>query len=59
MNEEMEVNFCQLVGARVTEQYDLDDGADLCFNLLERGTISEDASVDEAARIVAMHLMQA
>jgi len=59
MDEEMEVNFCQLVGARVAEQYDVEDGADLCFNLLELGTISEDASVDEAARIVAMHILQA
>lgn len=59
MDEEMEVNFCQLVGDRVEEQYGLEDGADLCFNLLEARVIAEDASVDEAARIVAMHLQQA
>jgi hypothetical protein len=59
MNEEMEVNFCGLVGARVSEQYGLDDGADLCFNLLESGVIDQDAGVDEASRIVAMHLAQA
>ena len=59
MDEEMEVNFCQLVGARVAEQYDVEDGSDLCFNLLESGVISETATVDDAARIVALHLMQA
>ena len=59
MNEEDDVDFCRLVGDRVYEQYDLDDGSDLCFNLLETGRIPENASIDEAARIVAMHLLQA
>lgn len=58
-NEEQEVDFCDLVNARVKEQYGLDDGGDLCFNLQESGVIAEDASVDEAARIVAMHIEQA
>jgi hypothetical protein len=58
-DEETEVNFCALVGARVEEQYSVQDGADLCFTLLELRTIPEDASIDEAARIVAMHLLQA
>jgi hypothetical protein len=58
-NEATEVDFCALVDARVEEQYGLTDGADLCFNLLESGVIAEDASIDEAARIVAMHLEQA
>jgi hypothetical protein len=51
--------FATQVGARVKEQYDLDDGDDLCFNLLEMKRIPEDTSIDEAARIVAMHLEQA
>lgn len=59
LNEEQEVDFCDLVDKRVEEQYDLEDGGSLCFNLLESGVISENASIDEAARIVAMHLMQA
>ena len=59
MDEALEVNFCGLVGDRVSEQYGLDDGADLCFNLLESGVIDQDAGVDEASRIVAMHLAQA
>jgi hypothetical protein len=58
MNEEDEVNFCALVGARVLEQYGNEDGDDLCFNLLESGVISEAASVSEAAHIVARHLQQ-
>lgn len=56
--EEIEVGFCSLVDARAREQYGYDDGGDLCFNLLEMGVISENASVDEAARIVAMHIAQ-
>ena len=59
MNEEDEVDFCALVDKRVEEQYDLTDGGDLCFNLLESRAIPEAATVDEAARIVAMHLLQA
>ena len=50
--------FAQLVGLRVKEQYDFDDGDDLCLNLRETGAISATASVDEAARIVAMHIAQ-
>lgn len=57
--EKIEVNFCSLVEARVEEQFGLQDGADLCFNLLEARVIAEDASIDEAARIVAMHMLQA
>ena len=51
--------FCDKVNARVEEQFDLEDGGDLCFNLLEMGVVREDMSVDEAARIVAQHLLQA
>jgi hypothetical protein len=57
--EKIEVNFCSLVAARVEEQFGLQDGADLCFNLQEARVIAEDASIDEAARIVAMHMLQA
>lgn len=54
-----EIRFCERVGAVVYTDYDLDDGSSLCFNLLEMGMIPEDASINEAARIVAQHLMQA
>ena len=56
MNTDM--TSCQLVNARVLEQYQLDDGGALCFNLLESGVIRGSATVDEAARIVAMHMSQ-
>jgi hypothetical protein len=59
LTETEEVNFCTLVGQRVEEQYSVIDGSDLCFNLLEMKVISETATVDEAARIVAMHILQA
>jgi hypothetical protein len=51
--------FTAKVDARVEEQYGVQDGGDLCFNLLESGVIREDMSIDEAARIVAQHLLQA
>ena len=59
LTEQQEVDFCDLVEARVEEQYNLQDGGDLCFNLLESGVISEEHGIDEAARIVAMHMEQA
>ena len=59
MDEELEVNFCEIVADRVLIMYGLEDGADLCFNLLESGVIDEDATPEQAARIVAQHLQQA
>ena len=58
-DEAAEVQFCQRVADVVLRDYDLEDGGDLCFTLLERGTIPEDASIAQAARIVAQHLLQA
>jgi hypothetical protein len=52
-------SFVQQVDDRVFEQYDVQDGGDLCFNLMEMGVISESMGVDEAARIVAQHVLQA
>jgi hypothetical protein len=52
-------DFCTLVGNRVEEQYDVQDGGDLCYNLIGTGVIREDMGVDEAARIVAQHVLQA
>jgi hypothetical protein len=51
--------LAEKVDACVEEQYGLTDGGDLCYNLMDSGTIPEDATVDEAARIVAQHLLQA
>lgn len=58
MDEEDEVNFCELVAAEVKRQYGYDGTADLCFNLLESGVIDQDATVNQAARIVAQHMEQ-
>lgn len=52
-------DFCDQVEQRVEEQFGEQDGGDLCFNLIEQGVISESMGVDEAARIVAMHIQQA
>lgn len=59
MEEEYEVNFCEMVEMMVEKQYGLLDGGSLCFNLIESGVIPEGATIDEAARIVAMHMQQA
>ena len=59
MDEETEVGFCQLVGKWALKCYGVEDGADLCFNLLESGVIPEDATVGAAANIVAQHILQA
>ncbi len=48
-----------LVGKQVESEYGYLDARGLCFNLLESGVIPEDATVDEAARIVAQHINQA
>lgn len=49
----------KLVDKRVEEQYDIQDGGDLCYNLMDMGEIPEDSTVDESARIVAMRIEQA
>lgn len=52
-------DFSEEVDKRVEEQYEITDGGDLCYYLVEAGTIDMSRGVDEAARIVAMHLLQA
>lgn len=52
-------DFSELVDSRVEEQYGLQDGGDLCYNLIEQGVIDMSKGADEAARIVAMHMVQA
>ena len=51
--------FSSQVGALVKERYGEDDGADLCFNLIESGVIRMADGVEHAALQVAMHLLQA
>ena len=51
--------FTAQVGEHVLDAYDLEDGSDLCFTLLEMDVVRTDMTVEEAARIVAMHMEQA
>lgn len=50
--------FCTDVGKRA-ETYGVEDGADLCHNLIEMNIINPMDSVEEAARVVAQHVLQA
>jgi hypothetical protein len=50
--------FCDEVGAEVKSEYGLDDGDDLCFNLIESGALRMDRGVTYAAQQVAMALIQ-
>ena len=51
--------FCQAVGTLAEEMYEVQDGEDLCFHLIEKGVIDPAQGEMEAARIVAMHILQA
>ncbi len=51
--------FSKAVGEQVLQDYGLEDGADLCYNLVEQGVIEIVQGENEAARIVAMHMEQA
>lgn len=50
--------FCKEVGIRVKDEYDVDDGADLCYNLLDMGVITLEDGVRRAATVVAQHMLQ-
>lgn len=52
-------DFASKVDVIVEQQYDITDGGDLCYNLMESGVIPADATVEQAARTVAQHLLQA
>jgi len=51
--------FSQEVGAIVKQQYGYDDGADLCYQLIELGEINPQGNPQGAARMVALRLEQA
>lgn len=51
--------FCDEVEALVKEKYHLDDGGDLCWNLIESGVIDMKRGADVAAQTVAQHMEQA
>lgn len=54
-----EMEFVQKVDKLVKQYYDLDDGGDLCYNLIEMQVIDTANGEDSAARVVAQHFLQA
>lgn len=54
------LDFCTRVAEVAKQNYNIDDGADLCFNLMEQGLIEggNDAYLERAARIVVLHGQQ-
>lgn len=51
--------FIEQVGVAVKEDYGLDDGADLCYNLIDMGVIDQsNETVEPAARRVAQHMLE-
>lgn len=51
--------FASAIGEAVKTDYDLDDGSDLCRNLLMTEVVTTNMSIDMAAQIVAQHIEQA
>jgi len=51
-------DFCDEVSQLVEDEYDLTDGDDLCFSLIEQGVIDMRDGVKAAARVVAQHMLQ-
>lgn len=51
--------FSRQVGEMAFEQYDIMDGSDLCYNLVEMGVIDMSEGIGVAAMIVARHHIQA
>jgi hypothetical protein len=52
-------DFSNKVDVIVEEQYGFYDGGDLCYNLIESGTIDMAQGENNAARVVAQHIEQA
>ncbi len=51
--------FCDAVEDLVKKNSGIDDGGDLCYNLIEMGEIWVADGVDAAARIVQQRIQQA
>ena len=52
-------DFCSAVDRAVEEQHDIQDGGDLCLNLIASGVITKSMTINQAAAIVAQHIQQA
>lgn len=50
--------FCTEVG-RIAAEYGVDDGADLCYTLIELGVVNMADGAETAARTVAQCYLQA
>lgn len=55
---EARAQYVIYVGDVVRDEYDLEDGNDLCFNFVELGRIDMADGISSAARIVAQNLEQ-
>lgn len=53
------LEFCKKVDTVASKQYNVEDGGDLCYNLLEQKVIALKDGVLNAARIVAQYYKQA
>lgn len=51
--------FSFAVGEKVADEYEVEGGGSLCFNLIEQDVVDMKDGLDVAARIVAQHLLQA
>lgn len=51
--------FSKAVGKAVEQDYGIQDGSDLCFNLVESGDIKISDGIADAARVVAQNISQA
>lgn len=51
--------FCETVGRLVLKDYGIQDGGDLCYNLLEQGEVDMDKGAPAAAAQVAQLIQQA
>ena len=52
------IEFCKIVGTLAYDLYDVDDGSDLCYNLIDLDVIDMSTGVEIAARKVAQHSLQ-
>lgn len=53
-----DATYSNQVGVLVSQQFDLDNGADLCYNLIAAGVINAEMPLMSSARIVAQYLLQ-
>lgn len=56
MNKEQ---FIDAVDKVCSDCYEVEDGGDLCYNLMEQDVITMSMGVDLAAQVVAQHVQQA